>query len=139
MTRKEIASVAGIVLVCSSLSVWLGYRSGRPRFRPSGVSQPGSGKCVDFRDAGSHTGETGCVTGRILRAYTSRAGNTFLDFCPDYRNCPFTSVVFASDRNKFGNLETLAGRAVEIRGPITVYQGRAEIIIRDPQQIQVVP
>jgi hypothetical protein len=95
--------------------------------------------CVDFHEAGSHVGETGCVSGRVLRAFTSRAGNTFLDFCPDYRNCPFTSVIFASDKSKFGDLGSLAGRQVEIRGFITAYQERAEIIIRNPQQIRVVP
>jgi hypothetical protein len=96
-------------------------------------------RCVDFREVGSRIGETGCVSGRVLRVFTSRAGNTFLDFCPDYRNCPFASVIFASDKNKFGVLESLEGRQVEIRGPITVYQGRAEIKIHDPQQIRVVP
>lgn len=59
-----------------------------------------------------------------------------MDFCADYRNCPFTSVIFASDKTKFGDLGTLAGRQVEIQGTITAYQGHAEIIIHDPQQIR---
>jgi len=46
-------------------------------------------------------------------------------------------VIFASDRKKFGNLATLAGREVQIRGMVATYQGRAEIIIRDPWQLQV--
>jgi hypothetical protein len=75
----------------------------------------------------------------VLRAYTSRAGNTFLDFCPDYRTCPFTSVIFDSDRSKFGDLGALAGRQVEIRGAVVAYEGRAEIVIRDPEQIRVLP
>jgi DNA/RNA endonuclease YhcR with UshA esterase domain len=48
-------------------------------------------------------------------------------------------VIFASDKNKFGDLESLQGRHVEIRGAITVYQSRAEIIIHDPQQIRSAP
>jgi hypothetical protein len=84
-------------------------------------------------------GGPGCVSGRLLRAYTSRGGNTFLDFCEDYRTCPFTSVIFSSDKSKFGDLGMLTGRQVEIQGTITVYEGRAEIIIRDPQQIRAVP
>lgn len=70
--------------------------------------------------------------------FTSRGGNTFLDFCSDYRKCPFTAVVFASDRSKFGNLGALGGRQVEIEGLIGVYQGRAEIAIRDPEQLREV-
>jgi hypothetical protein len=74
-----------------------------------------------------------------VRVFTSRGGNTFLDFCEDYRDCPFTSVIFSSDKNKFGDLASLAGRQIEIRGPIAVYQGRPEIIIRDPEQIRLAP
>lgn len=94
---------------------------------------------MDFRQAKSRAGETGCISGYILRAYTSRSGNTFLDFCADYRNCPFSSVIFASDRPKFGNLETLAGREIRIRGLITAYQDHAEIVVHDPWQLQVSP
>ncbi len=94
---------------------------------------------MDFHDAAPHAGETGCVSGRVVRVSASRGGNTFLDFCEDYRDCPFTSVIFSSDKNKFGDLASLAGRQIEIRGPITVYQGRPEIIIRDPEQIRLAP
>lgn len=125
-------------------SAFLGYRCGRTHdATPRGIaSLPAVSKtapCVDFRDAGSHLGEAACISGRVLRVFTSRAGNTFLDFCPDYRTCPFTTVIFSSDRSKFGDLARLEGRQVEIRGAITTYQGRAEIIIHDPQQIRVLP
>jgi hypothetical protein len=145
MKPKQIAVIALIVLLASTLSALLTYRL-TPRQLPIGpvtvVTVPrtesaGSGGCVDFLSAGSHTGETVCVSGRLLRVFTSKGGNSFLDFCQDYRNCTFTSVIFASDKSKFGDLETLAGRQVEIHGTITAYQGRAEIIIHDPQQIHM--
>lgn len=145
MTRKQIILVTVIVLVASSLSALVAYRRG---LRHSGGGSLGtlfpsagseSGGCVDFHDADSHTGETACVSGRVLRVFSSRGGNTFLDFCQDYRNCPFTSVIFASDRDKFGDLGTLRGRQVEIHGPIVPYNGRAEIIIHEPQQIRALP
>jgi len=140
LTGKQIAAVVVIVLVVSSLSALVGYRRGlRRAAAPFASAASAPGKCVDFRDAREHTGETGCVSGRVLRVFTSRAGNTFLDFCPDYRQCPFASVIFASERAKFGDLGSLEDRQVEIRGAITVYQGRAEIIVRDPQQIRALP
>lgn len=138
MTRKQIVLVALIVLVASSLSALVAYRralrhaSGLP-----GGSFSGSGPCVNFRDAGSHIGKATCVSGRVVRVFVSRGGNAFLDFCPDYRECPFTSVIFSSDRKKFGDLTTLAGQQVDIDGQITSYQGRSEIVIRDPKQIRV--
>jgi hypothetical protein len=96
-------------------------------------------RCVDMDAAGPLVGQPGCVTGRILRVYTSRNGNTFLDFCADYKSCPFTSVIFSEDRAKFGDLGALKGRKVELRGLVSEYQGRAEIIIRDQDQIRMAP
>ena len=144
MTRRHLVIVAIVVLAASILSALVGYRGAIRRSRSAAAfsgARAGSGAedCVDFREAGSHTGETRCITGRIARVFTSRSDNTFLDFCADYRHCPFTSVIFSSDRSKFGDLETLGGRRVELEGPITVYEGRAEIVIHDPQQIHVLP
>ncbi len=140
MTRRQILLVAVIVLLASTLSAVVAYRRALRSVTQGQVTAPsGTAGCVDFRDVAPHVGETGCVTGRVLRTYTSRGGHTFLDFCPDYRSCPFASVIFSSDRNKFGELSTLTGRKIEIRGAITVYQGRAEIIIRDPNQIKSTP
>jgi len=148
MKRRAILLVVGLVLVAFVLGTWVGSRRGPktmvsgPALRAGASALPpaaGTGACVDFRDAGSQVGTAGCVSGQVLHVFTSRAGNTFLDFCQDYRSCPFSSVIFASDKNKFGDLESLQGRHVEIRGAITVYEGRAEIIIRDPEQIRSVP
>ena len=79
------------------------------------------------------------MSGRVLKVFTSRSGTTFLDFCADYRNCPFTSVIFGSDRQKFGNLEALTGRQIEVRGRIKPYHGQPEIVISDPGQIREAP
>jgi hypothetical protein len=137
VTRKQILVVTLIVIVASVVSATVAYRRA---LRQSGTS---AGKvfagCVDFHEADAHAGEMGCISGRVLRVYTSRSGTTFLDFCADYRSCPFGSVIFSSDRNKFGDLQKLSGQSIEIHGAITVYQGRAEIIIRDPEQIRAAP
>lgn len=106
------------------------------------ASAPGTGSpppCVDIRNAGPLVGKTGCVAGLVLRVYSSRGGNTFLDFCQDYRTCPFTSVIFAADKERFGDLGALQGKRVEIRGDVVNYQGHAEIIIHDPQQMRSAP
>jgi hypothetical protein len=144
MTRKQIIVVVLIVLAAAAFSAIVGYRGG---LRHSAASRPSVGTlpggeaegCAPVADAASLLGKSGCVTGLVLRVFSSRAGNTFLDFCPNYRTCPFTSVVFDSDRSKFGDLGALAGRQVEIRGAVVAYEGRAEIIIHDPKQIRVLP
>jgi len=99
-------------------------------------AHPDAPACADAYNAGSLVGQNGCVKGMVFHVYTSRTGNTFLDFCQDFRTCPFSSVIFTSDKSKFGDLESLVGRHVEIRGRVVPYEGHAEIIVRDPQQIR---
>ena len=142
MERRQTVFVAGVVVLALTVAMVVAYRLGtRQACRRGGPELVSSdvAVCTDFREAKAHTGQTGCISGRVVRVYTARSGATFLDFCPDYRNCAFSSVIFASDRNKFGDLTTLGSRQVEIRGPIISYKGRAEIVLRDPEQLHVAP
>ena len=144
MNRIWMVAGAGLLLVTFVLGLLVGLRR-RPAdgagsttsysVSPSAAAGSSEG-CIDFREAASQVGKEGCVSGQVLRVFTSKNGNSFLDFCADYRNCPFTSVIFAADQAKFGDLGTLRGRRVEIRGAITTYQGRAEIVIHSPEQIR---
>lgn len=144
VSRKQILVVAIVIVIASMVSALVAYRHGMRRSSlPVAASPPPMPStdvpCVDFSEAGASVGKPGCVKGRVLKVYTSRAENTFLDFCQDYRSCPFTAVIFTADRSKFGDLSALSGRRVEIRGPVTNYRNRAEIIIHDPDQIRMVP
>jgi hypothetical protein len=136
--NKSIAVLVLLAVVGGSALV--AYRSGFRRGLSEARPQAPAGRdCIDFHQAAAHSGEQSCVAGRVLRAFTSRSGNTFLDFCDDYRNCPFTSVIFASDRGKFGDLTALQGRQVELRGKIQIYHDQPEIVLDDPAQIQEAP
>lgn len=134
---RKVIIVAAVLVVALFIGQREYYRSRNLSSAPPPATDASNAPCVDFRQAASHAGENGCVSGYVLRAYTSKSGNTFLDFCQDYRTCAFTSVVFTSDRSKFGNLESLAGRKVNLHGLITIYNNQAEIIVHDPWQIQV--
>jgi hypothetical protein len=154
MNYKTIAMVTGLVLLAFGLGVAVGSRVGQkpvvyesvpgpsPPATPADprtAEAPATGNpppCVDIRDAEPLVGKRGCVSALVQRVYTARSGNTFLDFCQDYRTCPFTSVIFAADKNKFGDLETLQGKRVEVRGNVVDYRGHAEIVIHDPQQVR---
>lgn len=91
--------------------------------------------CVPFSDARHYIGKTHCVTGTIIHVKPGRNGVTFLDFCDDYQVCPFTVIVFANDLGKVGDVTQLQGRSIQIRGKIEEYDGRAEIILRKPEQL----
>ena len=91
--------------------------------------------CISFAEARHHIGKTQCVTGTVLHVKEGSNGVTFLDFCENYETCPFTVVVFESDLRKVGDVRQLTGRAIEIKGVVEEYDGRAEIILRHPQQL----
>jgi DNA/RNA endonuclease YhcR with UshA esterase domain len=44
-------------------------------------------------------------------------------------------VLFASDLRKVGNVRQLKGRRVQIQGTIEEHDGRAEIILKKPEQL----
>src|SRR5215813_10174552 len=93
------------------------------------------GQCVSYSDAQQHIGTHKCITGTVYHVKEGSKGVTFLDFCEDYRNCPFTVVVFPHDLKQVGDVRQLKGRTIEIQGAVRNYDGRAEIVLRRPQQL----
>ena len=137
MKRIWIVAGAALLLATFVLGILVGSRrssgpgvSASAPLQTIGTSRsPAVGAsegCPDFREAASQVGSQGCISGQILRVFTSKNGNTFLDFCADYRNCPFTSVIFAADQAKFGDLGTLRGRPRR-QNPVPKMRGRGAL------------
>lgn len=101
------------------------------------AAAPLSAGDIDYTDAPGHVGEEARVHGTLVRAYPSKSGTVFLDFCADYKSCPFSGVIFADDAKRFGDLSDLAGERVVLSGTVTLYEGRAEIKLSDPSQLSV--
>src|SRR5260370_34979589 len=91
--------------------------------------------CVSFAEASKHVGTTQGVSGTVLHVAEGTNGVTFLTFCQDHKTCRFTVVVFPDDLKKVGDIQQLEGRMVEIKGTIQDHDGRAEIVLRHPQQL----
>lgn len=101
----------------------------------AGAAATVSGGMYDFTEAKTHIGEYASVRGKVLRVYTAKSGVTFFDYCTNYKTCPFTAVIFADDVSRFGNVSTYANQEITLTGKIVLYEGRAEIILSDPNQI----
>src|SRR5271169_1098642 len=91
--------------------------------------------CLPILEAKQHVGETKCVTGKVLRVRAGAKGVHFVDFCEDQMACPFTVVVFPHDLKDVGDVRRLAGLVIEIRRPVKLYDGRAEIILNRVSQL----
>jgi DNA/RNA endonuclease YhcR with UshA esterase domain len=80
-------------------------------------------------------GEIKCITGTVIRVKQGSRGVHFLDFCDNFRLCPFTVVIFPSDLKSVGDVRQLQGRMIEIHGKVKDYDGRAEIILEEYRQL----
>ncbi len=91
--------------------------------------------CIPIHEASQHVGETKCVEGKVVRVKVGDRGVHFLDFCEARATCPFSVVVFPSGMKDVGDVRRLAGRTIEIKGPVKIYDGRAEIVLNRISQI----
>jgi hypothetical protein len=96
-----------------------------------------SAKCIDFKDAPKKIDEEVCVTGKVLKVtHSPRSGTVFLNFCEDYRDCPFSVVIFPKDVADIGDVDKLEGQTIEIFGKIKDFKGQAEIVLKDASQLK---
>ena len=86
--------------------------------------------------AKSYVGQTVTVEGAVGNIATGRAGTTFIDVGGRYPDNSFAAVIFAADRSKFPDLQTLGGKTVDITGAISLYRGKPEIILKSADQVK---
>lgn len=94
------------------------------------------------RDAASLEAPAGSfqiAQGRIVNV-ASHDGRVFLDFSEDYRK-GFSAIIAPEDRKAFRNndpvLEELVGREIRVRGIVENFNGRREMTLSNPRQIEV--
>jgi hypothetical protein len=92
--------------------------------------------CLPIDRAQDNIGRNGCVTGKVIKVAQSQSGTYFLDFCENYRECPFTVVIFQKNLRDVGDIRRLEGQAINIHGQIKHYGGRAEIVLADVRQLK---
>lgn len=125
-------TVAAVVLVMYLAKVWfVGQR------RASLPSPAGTVQVISWQDAAKHYGEYATVEGTIVATHNSGKA-CFLNFHPDYKRY-FTAVIFASAFSSFpANPENYYyGKKVHVSGYIKEYNGKPEIILNDPSQIEI--
>jgi len=96
-------------------------------------------KVIGACQAGNYYGKEVIVEGKVVDTYRSKKNNVFLNFGKPYPNQCFSVVIFNSDLYKFvESVEKYYNqKTVRIRGKIQEYQGKPQIILKDPLQIEV--
>ena len=91
-------------------------------------------------EAGKYLGRELIVEGKVADAYHDSKSNTvFFNFETAYPNQCFTAVIFSSDLYKFvqNPEDYYLNKTVRITGEVKEYQGRPEIILETPNQIEI--
>src|SRR5438094_7378460 len=86
-------------------------------------------------EAAKHVGETATVTAKVEGVHQSGKGNIFLNMGGKYPNQPFTAFIPTSSTAQFSNPQQYEGKTVAVSGKITLYHGKAEIIVTNVSQI----
>jgi hypothetical protein len=104
---------------------------------PQSRQPAGTVQVISWQDAAKHYGEYTTVEGTIVVTHNSGKA-CFLNFHPDYKRY-LTAVIFASAFSQFPkNPENYYnGRKVRVSGYIKEYNGKPEIILNDPSQIEI--
>lgn len=95
-----------------------------------------AGACL----AGKYLGRELIVEGKVVDTHRDLKSNTvFLNFEKAYPNQCFTGVIFNSDLYKFvqNPEDYYLNKTVRIMGEVKEYQGRPEIILETPNQIEI--
>jgi DNA/RNA endonuclease YhcR with UshA esterase domain len=87
-------------------------------------------------EAAQHVGQQATVEGIVVKVFTSKNGNTFLNFGAAYPNETFTGWIpknspLAGD----ASLSALEGKRVRVSGTIELYRGKPEIKVLSSNQI----
>lgn len=87
-------------------------------------------------DAKNHINEEAAVSGYVADVVV-RERVSYLNFDKKYPKNTFTGVVFEEKFKEVGDLEIYRNKNIEIKGKITIYKGKPQIIINSKNQIKV--
>jgi DNA/RNA endonuclease YhcR with UshA esterase domain len=87
-------------------------------------------------DAKTRIGETVTVEGTVADVHLGRSGTAFIDIGGRFPDNALTAVIFVDDLGKFPGAKALAGKQVAISGPVQLYQGKPEIILKSADQLK---
>ena len=103
------------------------------------VARPASAETeVDVHNVADYIGQEVVFTGVVELARRIESGTQFLDFGGRHPSALFTAVAMASKADVVGDLTVFEGKTVRVRGVVEEFNGKPQIILKAPDQIEVV-
>ena len=136
-SRKVLSFLVPLAILVLLVAVLLyrtgtGFGLGGPDSSAPSITEENT---VHFSEAPNSIGEDLWVRGDIDHVFLSDNGNYFLNFCSDFRECPFSAVIFSEYAEGVGDTSSWSGREVHVYGSVGTYEGRAQIVIEDLDRI----
>jgi hypothetical protein len=94
--------------------------------------------CHPATDAASYTGKDICITAHIYNIAQLRDGTRFLDTCSPETgdaDCRFTIASLPQDRRDAGDLESLRGKDIALRGVVHSVNQRSLVYLSSARQL----
>lgn len=95
--------------------------------------------CIPPEQAMQHLHQDICVEAHVYRVVDAGEGIHFLDVCSPQTSdadCHFFLLSSDEDKKSTGNVHSLVGQTIQIRGKIRTIQGRADMVFNSKQQLQ---
>ena len=93
------------------------------------------------QEAKDHAGQLMTVCGKVASSHyaaSTKGQPTFLNLDEPYPREIFTTLIWGSDRSKFGAPEAkYRDKRICVTGRISSYRGTAEIVVSEPTQIKI--
>ena len=143
MTRFKLLLIMALLVGCVSISYAIENVTPMPPLSvPGQIPISSTQQTVTPEDAAKFIGLQKTVCGTFASAHfaTKTKGQpTFINLDKPYPNQVFTVLIWWSDRGKFEKPPEVlySGKEICVTGMIQSYQGRPEIIVQEPRQIQV--
>lgn len=98
---------------------------------------PALAQTIQPGEAQAHVGQTVTVEGTVSEVRAAASGRaTFIELGGRYPDNVFTAVIFSGDASKFPDVRSFNGKIVDITGPVHLYRGKPEIILKSADQIK---
>lgn len=96
---------------------------------------------ISSKEAHKYINQIKSVVGKVEQVRTSGSDNLFLNIDGKFPDQPFTVVIFRRDRERFPEKfeESVREKNIQVRGRITLFQEKPQIVINRPDMLKILP
>lgn len=129
---KRLAAV--ILALCVSCAIAVAQEAPKDEAKPAADA----GKALTWKEAMSKVGQEVVVEGTVVNVHTRKGkGPDTLNFDKNWKESLSVAIF---NKEKFGDTKAkYTDKKIRVKGKVTEYRGAAQIKVKDPSQIEIIP